>query len=258
MKNELTVILPCAGEGSRMGLKAPKELFEILPEHNGTGLKLIDYSLAHIRAFPYIEKLIVAVVIRPHKQEVAEYAALQLPGITVESLMFDDAYQEWPGSVYSAHSLFCENNLVLLPDSYLSLSGNSTFTNVCTTGPDGNSLIDLMTEALNRYSVVFGSVSCASADILKTMGAMRVEKQRVTAFQDKPLQGTERFNSFWGCYGFRKEMGRPLYDFLLRSVRHQPVSLTEQPFHPAGAFPIARYHDLGTWERVNSFINSFK
>ena len=42
----VTIILPCAGEGKRLGAKGPKELFEIYP-----GKKLIDYSLEHIKAF---------------------------------------------------------------------------------------------------------------------------------------------------------------------------------------------------------------
>ena len=44
MKKELdsclTVILPCAGEGNRLGLTTPKELYEIIP-----GKRLIDFSL---------------------------------------------------------------------------------------------------------------------------------------------------------------------------------------------------------------------
>ena len=42
---EMTVILPAAGSGQRLGLDYPKELFEIVP-----GKKLVDFSLDHIQA----------------------------------------------------------------------------------------------------------------------------------------------------------------------------------------------------------------
>ncbi|MCP5049152.1 MAG: hypothetical protein GY940_18430, partial [bacterium] len=71
---KITVILPCAGEGSRMGLETPKELFEIFPGNDAAGksakgkpVKLIDFSLEHIRAFPDRRALRVAVVVRPWK-----------------------------------------------------------------------------------------------------------------------------------------------------------------------------------------------
>jgi UDP-N-acetylglucosamine pyrophosphorylase len=43
--SKITIILPCAGSGSRLGLSEPKELFEISPE-----IRLIDFSSAHIAA----------------------------------------------------------------------------------------------------------------------------------------------------------------------------------------------------------------
>ncbi len=114
----LTVILPCAGEGNRLGLDIPKELFEIVP-----GTRLIDFSLNHIRAVPVGIEVKVAVVVRPWKKEVVDYVSRKLPGTAVEAVLFDDAYSEWPGSVYSASGFFSAHNLVLLPDSCLCLRG---------------------------------------------------------------------------------------------------------------------------------------
>ena|GEM_PF-954846 len=262
-KETLTVILPCAGEGSRLNLKSPKELFEIAP-----GVRLIDFSLNHIRAIYDKEgkrnltsasiKMKVAVVTRPWKMEVAEYVSQRLrrlPGITVETVMFNDSYSEWPGSVYSASESFSENNLVLLPDSCLGLSEGPSCTLSISTcfNEKGETLVESVLNALKKYKLVFGSIECTEKKILKQLGAMRVEAGEVSAFQDKPKKNIEQYNSFWGCYGFRKEYGRAIYDFLIQSVQHRPVSLKEQPFYPVGTIPLHSYRDLGTWENIRRF-----
>jgi len=252
----LTVILPCAGEGNRLGLDTPKELFEIVP-----GTRLIDFSLHHIAAASErikseIESGIeikVAVVIRPGKEAVVEYVSRELPGITVETVLFNDVYREWPGSVYSASGSFSAHNLVLLPDSCLRLrEGASCGAAVCF-NEAGKTLVELVSEALGDFKVVFGSVACADPNVLKSLGAMRVEGGRVTAFQDKPVQDIDGFNSFWGCYGFRGEFGKSLYGFLIQSVHHRAVSLEAQPFYPVGVVPLHSYLDLGTWESIDRF-----
>lgn len=247
---EVTIILPCAGDGRRLGLDTPKELFEIVP-----GTRLIDFSLKHILAAPQKEKINIAVVIRPWKTEVVEYVSEQLPGIPVETVIFNDNYREWPGSVYSAKDVFSKNNLVLLPDAFLSLSAHSNLETPVITDCNDRSLVELVSIALGRHKVVFGCIKCTDVKILGTLGAVRMENDIVTAFQDKPrpneLPG--QFNGYWGCYAFEKEMGKPLYDFLIHSVLHQPLPLEKQLFYPPGVIPIDEYHDLGTWENIDRF-----
>ncbi len=274
---ELTIILPCAGEGSRLGLKSPKELFEIV-----AGKRLIDFSLEHILAYkkkmgPPADalNLKVAVVIRPWKSGVVEYVAGRLPGIAVETVLFNDSYFEWPGSVYSASPSFSNKNLVLLPDSCLRLSecgtepesaaksakkptgcGDSMFDgndpSFCRDS-NGNTLVELIIRALDSFEVVFGSVPCNDPARLAKLGAMRVEGNVVTAFQDKPVENRDVYNSFWGCYAFRETRAQALYDFLVSSVKHQPVTLRDCLFNPPGAVPLHTYRDLGTWESIEEF-----
>lgn len=247
---EITIILPCAGEGSRLGLDSSKELFEIVP-----GTRLIDFSLKHILAAPDKEKIIIAVVTRPWKTEVVEYVSDQLPGYPVETVIFNDNYQEWPGSVYSAKDLFSKNNLVLLPDSFLSLSAHSIMENPAITDSNDRTLIELVSNALRRHKVVFGCIKCTDVKVLETLGAVRMQKGIVTAFQDKPRSNefAGQFNGYWGCYAFGKEMGKSLYDFLIHSVIHQPLPLKAQPFYPPGVIPIGEYYDMGTWENIERF-----
>jgi molybdopterin-guanine dinucleotide biosynthesis protein A len=250
--NRLTVILPCAGQGSRLGLASPKELFEIFP-----GTRLIDFSLQHLLTASQKTSIDIsaAVVIRPGKSAVVEYVRQRLPGINVTAVMFNSHHQEWPGSVYSARDVFSRNNLVLLPDSYLSLVAPSREDNAVTMAHRGKPLVESVLEALSRYNVVFGCCQCRDWERLKTLGAVRIEKDIVTAFQDKPQpgEGPESFNGFWGCYGFTREYAKPLYDFLIHSLHHQPLPLSEQPFYPPGVIPVADYYDLGTWENIERF-----
>jgi hypothetical protein len=247
---EITIILPCAGQGSRLGLHTPKELFEIFP-----GTRLIDFSLKHILAAPHKEKIIIAVVVRPWKTEVVEYVSNQLPGCPVETVTFNDNYQEWPGSVYSAKDLFSKNNLVLLPDSFLSLSAHSIMENPAITDSNDRTLVELLSNALRCHKVVFGCIKCTDVKVLETLGAVSMEKGIVTAFQDKPQSNESpgQFNGYWGCYAFEKDMGECLYDFLIHSIIHQPLSLKAQPFYPPGVIPIGEYYDMGTWENIESF-----
>ena len=195
-------------------------------------------------------------MIRPGKFEVVEYVRQRLPEITVETVMFNPCYQEWPGSVYSAKKVFSENNLVLLPDSYLSLIPPAKGETLAVTYPSGKTLAEAVVDALYQYKVVFGCIACKDWQRLKTLGAVRMEKGIVTAFQDKPLPGEmlkESYNGFWGCYAFAKEYGKSLYDFLIPSLHHHPLRLTEQHFYPPGVIPVVDYYDLGTWENIKRF-----
>ncbi len=240
--------MPCAGCGRRLGLTTPKELFKI-----SDTTRLIDFSISHIRAALGRVDVKVVVVIRPHKKEVAEHVRLQLPGVEVEAVMFDDSLREWPGSVYSARGLFSGANLVLLPDSLLNVGrGRLADMPICEDG-SGFTLVDLMAAALERHEVVFGCVECSEPGILKNLGALRIEDGLVTAFQDKPKDSFELYNGYWGCFAFREGAAESLYGFLDSSVFHRPVSFREQSFYPAGAVILDSYRDFGNWEAVEQY-----
>lgn len=249
-ENELTVILPCAGSGSRLGLDSPKELYEIVP-----GVRLIDFSIRHIRSFirsfddtGTSPSLKVVVVSRPWKQAVPEYVQTQLPELEVRAIHFNDSFYDWPGSVYSAAAEYSPGNIVLLPDSFLAVSGDDPFHQ-----SPGNPLITCLTRELKHNDLVFGAVPCLDFDRLKKLGALFVESRTVTRFCDKPDADFHLYNSFWGCYAFSRDIGLPLYQFMLASVQQRPLPTTHASFFPAAAIPIADYYDLGTWPSITSF-----
>jgi len=254
-KSTLSVILPCAGDGRRLGLSYAKELHEVDP-----GVVLIDYSLDHIRAFTCCGDasrrvaLKVVVVIKPGKESVVDHVQQKLPDIAVSRCYFNERYQEWPGSVYSAEPEWSDLNLVLLPDSYLMMSRDSMGI-----GTDGKTLVEASISRLSRYPVMFGVIPCTDPNVLSRLGALTLSDQfEIDDFQDKPAECLQRFNAYWCCYGFRRSAGAELYQFLIRSVRHESPSWKDQLFMPVGAFPAHRYFDLGERSSIRFFQRFLK
>jgi len=195
----------------------------------------------------------VVVVIHPGKQAVADHVKSKLPDAAVETVLFNNKYREWPGSVFSAQEYFSDFNLVLMPDSFLSLSDNNRL--LC---PEGKSIGCHTLTCLMHSNVTFGCVCLHKSLLLPALGALHVnEAGYVTDFKDKPARKLNRFNGFWGCYGFRKKSAEDVYRFLIQSVTRRSVRITEQPFSPVTAFPLTGYMDLGTWSAIHEFREKF-
>jgi len=257
---QVTFILPCAGEGKRLGYSGHKELFPLLPD-----LRLIDFSLKHIKAAQewclsqsqWTIKIVA--VIRPWKMEIPVYIHNQLPDIRLDSVFFDDNLFEWPGSVHSAQKFYSDINIVLLPDSQLRLSKTQL-----TLNPSGKPLVSIFLQQMQHSSVVFGYRPMSHQnDSLKCLGALHVtrsteknnfdSKDLIDRFQDKPDKNLNLYNAHWCCYGFSREMGEPLYQFLKLSVSRRITPVQTEIFHPAGAFPVYSYLDFGTPDAIKSF-----
>ncbi len=234
----LSIILPCAGDGLRLGLDIPKELYEVQ-----SGVPLIQYSLNHIIAAHEINIHIqVLIVTKPGKTQVVDYIRNTLPRqIPIIPIDFDHNYEEWPGSIYSAKAYYTEYNLVLLPDSYLTI-------------PPNQSLLQVMLSALQNHSLVFGTRLCSDPTSLQNLGALYVEdNSTITRFQDKPQKDQHLYNGYWGCFGFRKDIADELHDFLIKSVKKHAVNYNDRSFYPAWSFEVDDYYDLGTWSRIEAF-----
>lgn len=228
--SKLNVILPCAGEGSRLGLPYPKEL-HVVEE----GRSLVEFSLERCaRAGSAVDR--VTIVMTAAKPELLGLLERWMDRLPVAICFFDDSNFEWPGSVLSAEHLFCDHNVVLLPDSHLI---------EC----DGLDVIPAMANRLESSDVVFGYVE-EQGPRLGSLGALTDRGNEVSAFCDKPDVPHDRFNAFWTTFGFRGEHGRPLLEMMTRSVQRKPVSLDE--WRVAG-FPVAGYRDLGTWDSLREF-----
>jgi len=244
-----TIILPAAGSGTRLGLSSPKELYEVNP-----GIKLIDFSLMHIKK--YLEKypgnkLSIAVVIKKEKLSVYEYVKVKFPEIKVSPVLFNDNYFEWAGSVYSANEYFSDNNIVLLPDSFIEMSAEDPFRDRAST------LFDKILDLLKTSAVSFGVIPCKDKNKLTNLGALFLNEGKVLHFQDKPKDEYEKYNAFWTTYAFKKKSAHTLYEFLVRSIKHEKTEYEKELFYPAKAAELYSYTDLGTWEAIDNFKKIF-
>ncbi len=243
--SNLSIILPCAGEGKRLGLSYPKELYEICE-----GVRLVDFSLLHVKyqfnKNPEL-KIKIVVVIKKGKESVFEYVKKRLYPIEVVSVYFNDDYFEWAGSVYSASDHFSEYNLVLLPDSALTFGKEDLFSK------ENLSLLDTVYNSLMKNPAAFGIIRCDDRKKLKNLGACFVDNGVITRFKDKPKKYFDAYNSFWGCYAFKKEIAKRLYDFLVGSIKRRKTNYQDEIFYPFSSFFIDSYTDLGTWDSIENF-----
>ena len=244
----LTIILPCAGEGSRLSLGYPKELYAISEEH-----KLIDFTLEHIIAGVKsgVSDIDVSVVITKTKENVYEHVSKKLSkfNINVNKVYFNNNYREWPGSVFSAKETFSENNVVLLPDSYMMISEKNQFYNL-----KGKTIIEMFQSTLEKDKAVFAYIKTKDIKKLSNLGAMNIEHDKINLFKDKPKKDIHLYNGFWTCYGFKREVAYKLYEFLLNSVYNISDNLIP-PFN-FGGFPIFSFADLGTWNSIEEYLLS--
>lgn len=234
----LTVILPAAGEGTRLDLPYPKELHRVVP-----GISLIDFSLRHIEDAAELVTNVVTVV-APGKEAVADYVAGSLdPSTTTEHVYFNSAYSEWPGSIKSAEEHFGVRNAVLLPDSVLEL------------GPAESLMESYAAEFEAGADLVLSYVAEDDPDRLAALGALRVEGADVVAFCDKPSARTaHEYNAFWGSFAFRGEVGADVLDLMMASVAGAAVDLGSLGLSVT-AFPVESYTDLGTWESISAYLS---
>ena len=234
-----TVILPCAGLGTRLGLPYPKEIHRV-----SEGLSLIDFSLNHIRLSDRsIEKIVI--VIRPGKEVVFDYVKESMSEYKVIPTYFNNDYSEWPGSVKSAEKLFSDVNIVLLPDSIIETKNK-------------NSLLNAYDKVFSTDAeICFSYHKPSNSSKLKDLGALYVDKEEnIKSFCDKPkLSKNIIYNAYWTSFGFRKIKSELLLELMMKSVARESVHITEISDKIKG-FPVDNYQDLGTWEAINSFLYS--
>jgi hypothetical protein len=233
------IILPCAGEGKRLGLPYPKEIHQVAND-----VSLIDLNLRTVYAHrDQVER--IALTITPNKTQLVSYMAKWKSVYPLAFTFFDDQYFEWAGSIRSAQHLFADKNVVLLPDSNI------------TERPEFR-IIPTMNAMLEEYGLVFGYIPEISGR-LSALGALKVadDGRTVLDFCDKPGPDTvHTYNGFWGTFGFRKEYAVAILELMTASIQRQRVDLASLGIK-VGAFPLERYEDLGTWNNIFSYQRQF-
>jgi hypothetical protein len=233
MSAKLNVILPCAGRGTRLGLPYPKEMHLV-----AANTALIDLTFRQLDEHrDDIDA--VTVVLAPEKGSLVSYLEKWADHFHLRFVYFNDEYHEWAGSILSSAPEFTDKNVVFLPDSLLE-------------GRPDQPVVPAFRALLEDADGAFAYLEETRPEVLRNLGALRVEAGEVTAFCDKPDDGFDAFNAFWCAFGFRGSAGRTLLETMTRSIRREPVAVAELG-RRLRAFPVEGYWDLGVWPNLHEY-----
>jgi hypothetical protein len=227
------VLLPCAGEGRRLGLPYPKEVHFVLP-----GTAMIDLTLSRLVGLSRPAYLVV--VIKPGKDLVLDHIAKRWPDLDFRPVVQSDP--GFIGALRAAESFLGDANLLLLPDQFV--MENGAFEAAFAAVGSGSSTLMLV-----HYP--------EQAEQIADDGAVRIQDGRVAAISEKP--GHNRvgmFNAIWCGIGFRGEVADRLItslELLYTSGDYTPEEWRSSPLREASTIPVEDYSDLGVWDRLTAF-----
>lgn len=238
--SDLTVILPCAGEGTRLSLPYPKEIHSI--EKNKS---LIDYSFDLFSNYGRKDVEFV-VTINENKTELVKYLSRYKTRFNISFTFFNPLETEYTGSIKSAKHLFGEKNLVLLPDTFMKLKSSGD-------------IVKLVSNSLNETGFTFFFKRENDKDMLKTKGSLLIDGDNlVQEYEDKPQEDLERFNAFWTAFAFRKRVFDNCIEFMEKSTLNHRLMVDEiknTSLYKSKAIEVDNYIDLGTWDQIYRFIS---
>ena len=163
--SNLTVILPCAGEGTRLSLPYPKEVHSI--EKNKS---LIDYSFDLFSNYGRRDVEFV-ITLNENKTELVKYLSRYKSRYNISFTFFNPAETEYTGSIKSAKHLFGEKNLVLLPDTFMKLKSSQD-------------IVNLVSDSLNETGFTFFFKRERSELMLRTKGALSIDDDNLVQEYD--------------------------------------------------------------------------
>ncbi|NJP95428.1 hypothetical protein HCN51_39350 [Nonomuraea sp. FMUSA5-5] len=222
----MTVIVPCAGAGTRLGLPIPKELLPI-----GTGRVAIDGVFDLIRAARTPTR--VALVVDDHRAATLAHVHQRHRDVPVAAVRQRAESPELAGALESALEWASERVLVLLPDQVLS-------------APPPGFLLDEVLAALERAPACVLAAREDDPARIAMDGALCVDDtmhgRRVCHLVDKPgMDAAEqgRFNAVWFGLAFRREAAQQVIDQLAEAA--------EPPLGGSPVIEVPPFTDLGTW-----------
>ncbi len=237
--SDLTVILPCAGEGTRLSLPYPKEIHSI--EKNKS---LIDYSFDLFQNYGRRDVEFV-ITLNENKTELIKYLSRYKTRFNISFTFFNPVETEYTGSIKSARHLFGEKNLVLLPDTFMKMKSYQD-------------IVELVSESLNETGFTFFYKRESDPNMLRTKGSLLIIDDLVQEYEDKPQEDQGRFNAFWTAFAFRKRVFNQCIEFMEKSTlnhRQMVGEIKNTPLYNSKAIEVEDYVDLGTWDQIYKWIN---
>ena len=237
--NKLTVILPAAGKGSRLNLPYPKEILRVSKDK-----ALIDnsFNLFHGLGRNDVEFI---VVINEEKTEIIKYLSKYKSQYNISFTFQNPNEVEYTGAIKSAKHLFGENNIVLLPDTILTL-------------PDGVNLVNELYNNLEENGFAYLFKSESNKKMLHTKGCLQLDKDlRVIDYEDKPSKNLNRFNGYWCAFAFKKEVFDDCISFMEKStlkLENSSDGIENTNIFRSKVIKVEDYKDLGTWDEVGKLL----
>lgn len=228
----ITVILPAAGKGTRLGLPYSKELYKITEDRC-----LIDYTFDLFKNVTIDVQFVV--VINENKTDIVKYLGKYNDYFPISFIYQDSNQPEYTGAIMSARNHFTNYNVVLLPDSILKFKNTFHWKD--------------LSFYLKENQMAFFYVPETRQDMLRTKGALYVIDDIVTKYCDKPIhQDLAHFNAYWGGFAFTESASVMGLCWMKHStMKHEIIEL--EPVKGAAAIEIESYRDLGTWDEIKRF-----
>lgn len=236
---KLTVILPAAGKGTRLNLPYPKEILRLNKEQ-----ALIDHSFDLFNGLPR-DQIEFVVIINENKIEIVKYLAKYKSKYNVSFTYQNPDELEYTGAIKSARHLFGENNIVLLPDTVLTLA-------------TGVSLAQIVQQQLEIYSFAFLFKSETDERMLRTKGCLRLDENlEVLSYEDKPSHNLSRFDGYWCSFAFKRRAFDKSIAFMEQSTLNTEkasLQIENTPIFRSKVIEVEDYKDLGTWDEVAKIL----
>lgn len=204
---------------------------------------MIDFTFDLFKGYQRDEVEFV-VVINEHKTDIVKYLSRYKDRFNISFTYQNPEEKEYTGAIKSAAHLFGEYNVMLHPDTIVTMA-------------PGEDLGQLIKTALADNGFAFLYKPETDPAMLKTKGALAVEAGIVTDFEDKPQADLARFNAFYCGFAFKRDAFATAMAFMEKStlgLEVDPAEIRDTPLYQCKGIPVVDYIDLGTWPELRRMI----
>lgn len=221
----VTIILPCAGEGTRLGLPFPKELAPV-----SQGRAVIDSCLDLIEKAPMGKRILL--MDNGNRELTRLYIQKRLPDVPLAMIRQHRYAPDMPQAVIRLNDWLDRDstNILMLPDAIYE--------------PKGEPLTQLASMADGHGFAM--AVAESHGDALKAVGALSVANNAVVAYEDKPAH-PERYNASWGMLSFKGSIG--MLGMQVIAGCTAKARGAKEPVLGAPVVWLREWRDCGTWDR---------
>lgn len=219
--HETTIVLPCAGEGRRLGLPFPKELAPVSP-----GRAVIDSCLTIISEASTSCRIIL--MDDGKRESTRKYITDRLPDVPLAMVRQHRYSSDMADAVIRLMPWFGDVNILMLPDV----------------------IYQVKSEPIGELSALTGeygfALAAARRESVKDLGALSVaQDDTVRAYQDKPVNSAP-YNAAWGMVGFSGPVGIAGLRVMASSVTR--LRAGRPPVVGAPVVWLESFRDCGTWD----------